>query len=129
MTGLRVCAHLRVFAVVSTGGPVNTPRVSDISLVYCPGSRSGVPWLVYLAFRYRMKPATLSHKHVCVPTVGACSISFVKAINSHAKTCSHDDTTLVHIEGINPPPPHPTSLAFPQTHVQEAAFASHQVSS
>lgn len=88
-----VCAPLRVSAVVSTDGPVNTPRVSDISLVYCPGSRSGVLWLVYLAFRYRMKPATHSHKHMCVPPVGACSISFVETINSHAKTCSHDDTT------------------------------------
>lgn len=34
----------------------------------CPGCRSGAPSLVYLAFRYRMKPTTLSHKHVCVPS-------------------------------------------------------------
>lgn len=77
-----------------------------------------------------MKPAALSHKHVCVPTVAARSISFVKTINSHAKTCSHDNTTLVHIEGINPPPSHVS--CFPTdalAHVQEAAFASHQVSS
>lgn len=50
-------------------------------------------WVVYLAFRYQMKPATLSHNHMCIPSVWPCSNSFVESINSHAWTCSHKYTT------------------------------------
>lgn len=59
-----------------------------------PGSdRAGLEF-VYLAFRYQMKPATLSHNHtMCIHSVWPCSNSFTESINSHAWTCSHKYTT------------------------------------
>lgn len=50
-------------------------------------------WVVYLDFRYQMKPTTLPYNHMCIPSVWLCSNSFAESINSRESTCSHKYTT------------------------------------
>lgn len=88
-----LCVYIRRCSVL-TDEPVNIPGVSDISWSLLLWVQICQVWVVYLVSRYQMKPATLSHNHMCIPSVWPCSNSFVESINSHAWTCSHKYTTL-----------------------------------
>lgn len=85
--------------------------------VYCFAFRSVSSELfIWLPGMKPVKPATLSHNRMCIPSVWPCSNGFVESINSHARTCSHKYTSLcpAHIE---------TNLSFLLSHRQKHIFS------
>lgn len=98
-----------------TDEPVNRPRSSDISARLLLRVQIWTSRLVYLACRYQIKAATLSHKHACIPPAPPLS----RRAPASQQTAAHEPVrTNTHLSVRQAQTVISPLCAFPQTHTR-----------